>query len=78
MVTGSGQISFRFLNDPNTSNNCSIKINVKRIYYHAHSLPITYTCYNSILLPEYPTYEILKQGLDRAIKYRKERLEPLY
>ena len=78
MVTGSGQISFRFLNDPNTSNNCSIKINVNRIYYYAQSLPITYTFYNKILLPEYPTYEILKQGLDRAIKYRKERLEPLY
>ena len=71
-VTGSRQIPYRFLKNLNYSSRNIVKIYVCSSSKDINFLPTSTTCTNRICLPEYPTYELLKNKLDTAIKYGKE------
>ena len=61
-------MSHRFIRYPYFDIQMTIKIYVYSSHNDINFLPTSTTCANYIYLPEYPTYEILKEKFDTVIR----------
>lgn len=70
-MTGSGKVPFGGLRFIRTETGTMKKIVVVRIHYDKSNrgyLPTSSTCANRLYLPDYPTYELFHEKLDKALQ----------